>query len=87
MIAITALLATVLPNVGPTEVLLKSLPLFAIPNSAARLADLATLPAGSCLAEIWKPLLPSALSLTFWTVGVGAPAALITELTCAWVPA
>ena len=32
MIATTALLATVLPNVGPTEVLLKSRPSLTIPK-------------------------------------------------------
>ena len=38
MIATTALLATVLPNVGPTEVLLKSRPLLTIPNFCLQLA-------------------------------------------------
>src|SRR5436305_2169781 len=76
MIAITALLAMVRPNVGPTEVESNDL----TPNwDCSLLRTCATLAGWSCLEEIWKTLLPSALLVIFCTSGLPAPADVITE--------
>src|SRR5450755_2164348 len=79
MIATSALLATVRPNVGPTDVLSNER---TPKRSFSALCTFVTLPGCNCLAEIWKTLVPSALLETFWTSGLLAPAALTTELTC-----
>src|SRR5438067_11907056 len=78
MIAITALFATVLPNVGPTDVELNERTPKRLFNASWTLVS----PDGwSFLAEIWKTLLPRPLLVTLWTSGLEAPAAPTAELT------
>src|SRR5438874_13037999 len=84
MIAITALLATVVPNVGPTDFVLKPLglrPKWLWSADCTRLTPLGP----SVLDEIWKTVGPRDLLLICCTTGFGAPAALTTELTWGWV--
>src|SRR5437764_787298 len=84
MIATTALLATVFPNVGPTDVALNVL-VFS-PNLLSSDDRTCETPDGcSCLAEIWNTLLPRDLLETFCTCGPAAPAASTTDLTWASV--
>src|SRR5579859_5604603 len=83
MMATTALLATVLPKVGPTDWLLggERSPKWL----CSALSTLASLGGVSSLEEICQTLLPSVLLLTCWTSGLVAPAAFTTLLTCCWV--
>src|SRR5438128_11509523 len=80
MIAMIALWAIVLPNVGPIEVEEK----FFVPGTVA-LANLVssallisfTLSGRSVFVEIWKPLPPMLLLVNFCTSAFGYPAAAI----------
>src|SRR5947209_6611215 len=75
MIATTALLATVCPKVGPTEVESND----RTPNRVcSELRSCGTL-AGEIFEEIWNTLGPRALLLIRWIVGSGTPSLLSTE--------
>src|SRR5262249_1147024 len=84
MIAITALLATVEPNVGPTDVDEKLAPEFAIPICDwIALRIFGTCVGCNCFDEIWKPNWPSDLSpLTFCTVASLIPCDCMILRTC-----
>src|SRR5437764_9229954 len=81
MIAITALLAMVLPNVGPIDWLEKLLPTPKRWSRAVRTAW--TFPGCSVGEEIWKTYLPSPLLLIFWILASPYPWVDMTERTCA----
>ena len=74
MIAMIALLATVLPNVGPIGLKLK---LARPPNSwsSAGLTSADARRRSASSVEIWKPLPPSSLSLTRWIFASPRPSA------------
>src|SRR5438309_6600352 len=85
MIAITALLAMVLPNVGPIDWLEKLLPTPKRWSRAVRTAW--TFPGCSVGVEIWKTYLPSPLLLIFWILASPYPWVDMTERTCPSVAA
>src|SRR3984893_19421767 len=78
MIAMIALLATVLPNVGPIDLAEK----LRSPNRALSAVSAFWSASGrSVLAEIWNPWPPMFLLVIFWIFAVGSFTDCITSVT------